>query len=689
MKTLSERFSAIAILVSLVVLPIHEASAENSAEADVALPEIQVMGQTPGSGVQDFVPTVSKISGNELERKKQTTIGETLAREPGVSSSFYGPNASRPIIRGLDGEKIKLLENGVGIDDASGTSPDHAVSTDPLTIDSVEIVRGPSALLYGSGAIGGVINLRDTRIADHVLNSSDLKLSGRLSSVDHGRSLGAILRYPFGKSWILEMDGSLRGAEDYSIPGFARSSYLRANDAPGDDPGDREKVTNSASRFGELGLGISHVDENGHYGLAISGIKNDYGTVAEKTVTIDLQRFRLDFDSEFKTKPESQSWVKAVGVKGAASVYRHQEIDEGEIGTTFRNKGGELRVDVKHAKTGAMEGLFGAQAQYFNFSALGDEAFIPTTHNLSTALFGFEEWKIGKLKPSLGLRADRASVASVDPDVTKFGPAQTKDFFVPSISAGALYSLDPETSAGLNLTYTERAPNYEELFANGPHLATDQWEIGDPSMPIERSFGVEASLRRKNHESEGRLSVYAQSFSSFIALSPTGGSHPSPDDPSEQVPDFRYNSVSALLFGSELEYRHELPIRLADGRFELGGTFDFVRGLDRSHHDWLPRMSPFRESLTLDYRNRGWLGEIELQRSEKQNLLAANELPTDAFTFINLGVEAPIATSFGQYRLMARVNNVFDHEGRVATSVLKDIAPLPGRNFIIGLQAAL
>jgi iron complex outermembrane receptor protein len=656
------------------------------AQADeMALPEIQVLGQSPNTGAYDFVPTVSKISGNELERKKQSTVGETLAREPGVSSSFYGPNASRPIIRGLDGEKIKILENGVGVIDASGTSPDHAVSTDPLIIDSIEIVRGPSALLYGSGAIGGVVNLRNTRIANRPLDASDLKLAGKLSSVDRGRSLGAVLRQPFGKSWILEIDGSIRGSEDYEIPGFARSSYLRANDGPGADAGDFNKVTNSASRFGQLGLGITHVDENGHYGLALSGIKNDYGTVAEKTVLIDMERFRLDFDSEFK----SDGFIKAVDVKGAASVYRHQEIDSGEVGTTFRNKGGDLRVDLKHAKTGAMEGMFGAQAQYFHFSALGDEAFLPTTHNLSTAVFAFEEWKAGDFKPSLGIRADRASVESVDPDLTKFSAAQTKTFFTPSIAAGLLYSLDTDTTAGLNLTYTERAPNYQELFANGPHLATNAWEIGDTAMPIERSLGAELSLRRKNKENEGRFSLYAQSFSSFIALSKTGGTHPSPDDPAETVDDYRYNSVAALLFGAEVEYKRELPFRLAEGKFELEAQFDFVRGLDRSNHDWLPRMSPFRESLALNYRNKGWLGQIEAQRSEKQNLLAANELPTDAFTLINLGVEAPVSTDFGSFRLIGRVNNLFNQEARVATSFLKDQAPLPGRNFILGLQASL
>jgi len=653
---------------------------EGDAQDAVVTPEITVLGQ-PSSrkkSVNDYVPTVSELSGLRLEKKKQSTLGETLSREAGMSSSFFGPNASRPVIRGLDGERVRILQNGLGVLDASGTSPDHAVSTDPLLTERIEVVRGSAALLYGSSAIGGVVNVVDGRIPERLENKPNVVLDSRGSSSDAGRSGGVVAKGSIG-SFTVRADGSLRGSNDYQVPGFARSKRLRENQPlPEGESEAQGKVVNSANKTFDTSLGSSYVGDSGRFGAAFSIFGTRYGTVAEPDVTIDMNRYRLDAGGELKGK----GFIQSARFKGAGSFYEHKEIEGQEVATTFRNRGDENRVDLKHAPIGGMEGIFGVQQQYSLFSANGEEAFLPTTANTSYAFFVYEEYPIGKFTPMLGARMDRSGVASELSD--RFGPSQSFGFWTPSASIGLLYQIDDAFTLGLNGAFTERAPNYQELFASGAHVATGIFETGDRSLQPEIGRSLELSLRHKTRSGEGRASTYVQDFNRFIALIPTGEI-----DADSALPIYGYRPVQATLFGAEIEYRQRLPFTLGKGGFELGLTLDFVRGLNRTNSTNLPRITPARETVAAGYKSSAFSVELEMQRSEAQNFVAPNELPTDAYTVFNLGAEIPITSNFGRFSLLGRLNNLFNVEARNHISFLKDIAPLPGFNAVVGLRAQI
>jgi iron complex outermembrane receptor protein len=667
------------IKASVFLIAGSPAFSQSNSPQTYQVEEISVLGQSGRKSVFDSLPTVSRLSGQELDRKRKSTLGETLSREAGVSATFFGPNSSRPVIRGLDGDRVKMLENGVGLLDASSASPDHAVAIDPLLVDSIEILRGPSALLYGSSAVGGVVNLRTNRIAETPLSEGRFDLNTTYSSVDQGRNLGTVVRHQLG-DFVLHLDGSIRAVENYSIPGFARTAAEQtANPLV---PGEEEElgaVGNSANHTSQAAIGVSRPFENGFLGVAASGYLSQYGTVAEKTVEIEMDRARVDLAGEWR----GLLGLDSVRIKSAYSKYEHRELDQGDVGTIFRNRGVESRIDAKKGPF-----VFGAQQNYFRLNALGDEAFLPTTANSSIAGFGLIEEVYGSWKPSLGLRLDSSSVESESS--ANFGPGLSKTFLVPSASLGVQIELNdrsasqPAWTLGLNSTYTERAPNYQELFANGAHMATGIFERGNSAFRSEKNVGFEGSIRVKDSFQEARLSLFVQDFRNYIALSPTGTT-----DVQSGLEIYDFNQVLARLFGAELEYEYRFQNPWLSGNWAMDFKADWLRGLDLTNHGNLPRMVPVRGTLGLGYRHSKFSANVEYQRTEGQSLTAQNERATLGYDFVNLSGEVPITTSFGLFKGVFRVNNLFDAEGRNHISFVKEIAPLPGRNMIVGVQAAI
>lgn len=626
---------------------------------DYVLPEISVLG-TSDSGrksITDFVPTVSELSGNRLNQKRQATIGETLSQEAGVNSSYFGPNASRPVIRGLDGERVRILQNGIGSMDASGASPDHAVSADPFSIDRVEIVRGSAALLYGSSAIGGVVNMVDGRIPEKI-KPNEAKVSGRFSSVDSGGT---------GLLSVNQNRGKLQAHADV----LYRKSGDTSTPVAGQNP-----IANSANQAFDGGLGGSYVFDSGFAGASYSSFFNKYGTVAAPDVTIDLQRRRIDVATE----------VSGIRFRSGFTHYQHQELEGTAIGTTFLSRAAEGRLEAKHRlesgteSEGALEGILGAQGQYTDFQASGEEAFLPGTKNTNLAVFAYEELKWGNPRtpwawtPTLGARIERAQVSS---------DAATRIFIPKSFSLGLLYRISTQFTLGIHSTSTERAPNYQELFADGNHVATGIEENGDLNLAMEKAKALELSLRRKTQNAEGRFSVYAQNFSTFVALVPTGMQNGDGMD----IYDFR--SIHARIYGAELEYRQELANSVFGGKLEVEGKMDFVRGVNLSQSVNLPRISPIREMLALEHRANSLRSRLELQYTHLQTLSAPGETHTPGYFMMNLGFDRPFNTSFGVLQATLRLNNVLDTEARNHVSFLKDRAPLPGRNLILSLTARI
>lgn len=657
-------------------LALFSLSAFAEEPTEITIPEINVLGESGGSSL-DRLLTVDELSGARLDRRRRTTLGETLSGETGVSSTQFGPNASRPVIRGLGGERIRILQNGTGVLDASAASEDHAVAFDPLTIERTEIVRGPISLLYGNSAVGGVVNIVTNRIPEQLPESPTGRASTEYSTVDKGRNIGFSGEAKIGGRWALHLDGLARRSEDYKVPGFQRTAAERQNNPLGTDETEGDgKVINSANKGWSGGLGASYIGSDYFAGASLSNYSSRYGTVAEQSVGIDLDQRRLDLAAGKKNVGVFES----LRFRGTVTNYRHREMEGGEVGTTFRNRGGEARVEGRHRKSGVFSGTAGLQATNFQFEAVGDEAFLPTTHNGSYAAFFFEEADLGRWKPSIGLRGDLSRVASEDS--ANFGAGEAKNFTNGNISLGVVYELNKEFSLALNTGLTARAPNYQELFADGQHVATRQFERGDRNLRSERGRSAELSLRHQTSEAKGYAGVFVQDFSNFIALSPTGNADPQPG-----IPEYAYRSVRARLYGAELSYRHDLPSLIPGGRLEAEVKLDSVRGRDTGANANLPRITPIRESLTLTYKAPFVQVDAQVQNVEKQTKTAPNETATAGYTLTNLSVEAPVRFDAATLSVFARLQNAFNVEARNHVSVLKDIAPLPGRNFNVGVQA--
>jgi iron complex outermembrane receptor protein len=381
---------------------------------------VPITGNPLGAGSDELVVPVYVLSGRELSIKRESTIGETLSGTPGVSSSYFGPNASRPIIRGMDGDRIRIMQNGVGALDASSVSPDHAVAIDPLIAEQIEVIRGPATVLYGAGSVGGVVNVIDHRIPKEPLNGVMGRGETRFGGADNERSGAAVIDMGNGM-FAIHADVYTRKTDDLSIPSSAQNTLIGAGKA---DHVNNGKLANSAAQSDGGAFGASLTFDKGHIGASYSEFNNLYGTVAEPTVKADMRSKRWDFSSEAH---HLDSFIERIKFRAAFTDYKHQEINDGTVGTTFLNKGVESTLEVGHTKIGNLSGVVGLQTQNTRFSALGDEAFVPSTHTSSQGVYLYEELPIDRLKLSAGGRIDETTVKSAGGGAgNKFGDATSK-----------------------------------------------------------------------------------------------------------------------------------------------------------------------------------------------------------------------------------------------------------------------
>jgi len=509
------------------------------------LPE-QVITGNPLGNTQLASPT-TVLEGDDLTLHQQGSLGETLNKQPGVSSSYFGPGASRPIIRGLDGDRIRILRNGVGALDASSLSYDHAVPLDPVNVERIEIVRGPAALLYGGNAIGGVVNTFDNRIPtaaiDGIHGAGELRYGG----ADTTRSSAGKLEAGDG-TFALHLDANAREFNDLKIPGYARSRH-----APESEDADEKKgrLGNSNGRQDGGAVGGSYTWEDGYAGLSYSTYDANYGSPAEQDVRIRMKQDHYAFASEIRNLQGPFSSLK---IDAGYTDYEHREIEGGEVGTTFKNKGYEARVEARHVPIGPVEGVIGAQVNRNEFSALGEEAFVPQTDTNSGALFVLEELQATeRLKLSLGGRLERTVV---DPDAKgneRFAAAdRSKSFTAGSLSSGAVFTLTPIWSLAATLGYTERAPTFYELYANGAHVATGTYEVGNANLSKEKAVSSDLALRFDNGTHKGSVGVFYSHFSNYIGLLGTGRTLNDEGEPdADGIPEYTYSGVRARFTGFE------------------------------------------------------------------------------------------------------------------------------------------
>ena len=674
-----------ALAAALAAAP---APAERAAHPHAQAPELDriVVTASPLSpGSDDLVQPVEVLSGAELDRRKAATLGETVARAPGVQSSFFGAGVGRPIIRGLAGARVQVLEGGVSALDASTVSADHAVGIEPFLAEQVEILKGPATLLYGSGAVGGAVNVVDGRVPE-ALPLLPLTGRGELrgNSVNDGST--AMLRLDGGLgSLAWHVDAFRRDADDYAIPGHAEREEADAHEhGEHGEHADEGRLENSAVRSEGGALGLSWIGADGFFGMAVSryaslygipGVAHGHGDEDEDEggheedaapVRIDLEQTRVDARGAWLAPLPG---VDALRFRMAHNDYGHLELEGDEVGTRFDNDGHEGRVELVHLPLAGWTGALGLQFSSRDFRALGEEAFVPPSRSDDAGLFLVEQRSMGDWTIELGVRHDRASV---DPD----GAARAR-FSATSASAGLRYEVNELLHVNAAFDRAERAPGAEELFSNGPHLATGGFELGDPGLGTETANQLELGAHLHVGVLEAELAVFDNRYDAFIHLVGTGAVE-------DGLPVRQWTQGDARFRGLEAE----ATLALADdasGQWALRLFGDRVRAtLDAGGN--LPRIAPARFGGELAWERDAWSASVGALRHSRQDHVAPGETPTDGYTL----VDAHLAWHFDMgglgWELFLDGSNLTDREARVHTSFLKDVAPLPGRAIAFGVR---
>lgn len=682
----------------------------------VQLSDLIVTGSPYARQQTDIAQPTSVLAGRDLLHHQSNSLGELLAGQPGISSTYFGPGASRPIIRGLGGDRVRMLENGIGTVDASVISPDHAVSLDPVLIERVEVVRGPATLLYGGNAVGGVVNVIDHRI--HTTRPGapfNGRIEARASSGNDEQSGGAVFEGGSG-AFAWHLDGYRRAAGNVGIPGFAESADRRADGAAeafehGEEPPHavRGYIPNTSLTADGGAFGFSLIGEPGFIGFSSSGHNTLYGVPAgaheheehashgkendtepahSGAVRIALHQRRFDVQAAL-TRP--LGIFNTTNVKLGAARYRHTEFEGDEIGTVFRNRGYDGRVELLHDPIGAFTGAIGWQSSRSDFSVVGEEAFLPPTLTQTNALFIFEEADFKPVAWQLGARVERQTI-----DVTTHSSSHHVETLF-SASTGLVWTLTDTWTLGSSLSRAERAPNAQELFADGPHVGTHTYEVGNPALNPEESLALDLTLRKRLGWMTGSLTVFANRFDGYIHERPTGlvavhhdqhfHFHPSDHEEAEGgLPVYQYMQRAAQFHGAELETIFHLH-HSADQQLDVQLAADFVRARNRSDRTDLPRITPDRVKTGLKWSNGHLAFGGEVQFVFRQTRVAEYETRSGSYALLAADIGYRFTFDRTVFDLFLRGTNLGNDEARVHTSFLKDVAPLPGRSITVGLRA--
>ncbi|MDA0824558.1 MAG: TonB-dependent receptor [Proteobacteria bacterium] len=664
-----------------------------------AIEEIVVTAD-PLSGVDGhFAAPVTVLDQAALRRESTRSIGETVSNQLGVNSSDFGASVGRPIIRGLGGGRVRVLEDGIGTMDLSTISADHGVAVESIFAEQVEILRGPATLLYGSGASGGLVNVVNGRILSSVPEGIEAGAYGHYDTASDAW-LGAIkLNAGIGDMFAVHFDGLKRDTENIDIPGFAE-----VMPDPGERPG---TLPNSDSESHNYSGGGSFVGTRGFIGFNVARLENEYGVPGahheegeeggeeeaeeEGGTRIDLRQTRYDVKGAYDF---SGGWFQQFKGRFAVNDYQHDEIEgSGVIGTQFENQEYEGRAELIHRPIGRWDGVIGLQFRDQDFSAVGEEAFVPPSELDSIAVFIFEKADFDKIHLDLGIRGefqDAESDASIDDAAHN----------LLSLSAGATYEYTAGFELGISGTRSQRAPTIEELFSGGPHLASTTFEIGNVNLGEETSHNVDIFWRKVDGRYRFDFTLFYNDIADFIFLQSNDRNGDGVADRVEE--DFletgeiideeealllvNQTQTDAEFFGFELETR----VTLFDdsrGSVELRVWTDYVEG-DLKIGGSVPRLPPLRYGGGLEWERGPVYAGVSAVRTTDQDDLGALETETDGYTMVN--VHAGYTVPLGNDRSLtffARGTNLADEEARRHTSLVKDLAPLPGISGLIGIRA--
>ncbi len=629
----------------------------------------------------------SVLTGAALARQLRPTIGETLTHLPGVSSTSFGPNSSRPVLRGFQGERVRILKDGIGSIDVSNTSVDHAVVVNPLTSDRIEVLRGPAALLFGSSAIGGVVNVFDSRIPRRIPEHSvHIDAIGTYGSASEERSGFGQIDVPLGSNFVVHFDGSYAKTNDLDTGNFILSAPLRAVAAASADSDIadlatlRGKLPNSAAKTWEVAGGAALILDGGTLGASFSHYDSLYGvpvrysldpTVEAEQVRLQLKQDRADLRAEINI---GGGFLDTIRFRTAFADYRHSEIEEdGAIATTFLNKSVESRLEFAQAKRGNWRGAFGAQLAIRDFNVIGAEAFVPENSTEQFGIFTLQELDVGSFKAEAGVRFERTKLSAVENAIIG-NPDYRRSFSAISGSVGASYALTTGIRVGITGSHSERAPAAEELFANGPHAGTQAFEIGNPDFVKEVSNGIEASLRASRPGFTASIAAYYNWFSNYIYEAATGAI-------ADDLPVFQYVQGDARYYGIEAEFSATVAT-FGNIGIKIDGVGDYTRATIRGVGS-APRIPPLRLLGGIEGKSDSFDVRAEVEWTAKQDRVAAFETATPGFTLVNASATLRPFGADSKASLTLSANNIFNVEARRHASFLKDYAPLSGRDFRI------
>ena len=683
------------LLVTVAVAAVPAWAEDAAAGTDIHTPDsadIIVTASLPRDRT-DILSGTTVIQGAELTRQIRTTIGETLSRQAGVSSTAFGPNASRPVLRGFQGERIRVLTDGIGSFDVSNTSVDHAVVVNPQLAERIEVLRGPASLLYGSSAIGGVVNVIDTRIPRAVPDeAAHVDVLATYGSAANERSTGAVLDVPLTSKIVAHVDGSYVKTDDLDIGGYLLSRTAREQALASGNPGGvalanvRGTLPNSASETYDYAGGLAVIDDNGDGGFAVSHYDSTYGVPARYDLTtgdgelVHLHVKQTRIDGRFHLDLGDGFFEKVSGRYGYAD-YKHQELsDTNQVNTTFLNQSMEGRLELTQAKHGVWQGASGVQFLIRDFNIIGDEAFVPKNTTNQFGAFTLQTFDFGTFKAEASGRVEHSSVKTILAEFRGNPNSFDRSFDTYSGSVGGSVALAPGIRLGVNLSHTERAPSAEELLANGPHGGTQAFEVGDRTFAKEIANGGEATLKAHGDSYSLEASVYYTKFRHYIYEDQTGAI-----DAESGLPVFQNRAGNARYYGAEVQGTLTLA-HFGDYTLGVDALADYVNAQLLNGLGPVPRIPPFRVLGGVTVTQDRGTARIEAEYSAKQDRVANFETPSDSYTLVNASISYKPFLSQPKVDVVLSANNLFDVDARRHASFLQDFAPLPGRDIRLSVR---
>ena len=694
------------------------------------LDELVVRASPLPQTAETLTRPVEVLAGSRLDEVRSSTLGETVNRLPGVQSSYFGPGVGRPIIRGLEGARVQVLSDGLAAGDVSTVSVDHAVSIEPFLADQVEVLKGPSTLLYGSGAIGGAVNVVEGRVPEQAA-ATPLEGRAELRAGSGNDERTGMLRLDGSAAsgrLVFHLDALHRETGDYDIPGAAERPGLHEghDDEHGHEDGQdheeavRGTLPGSAVRTDSAAFGLSWIGGRGFLGAASSLYNSRYGVPGhahghdeghghdgdghehghedgdhDEAVHIVMDQRR----HEVRGGLDGLGAFDTLRVKLAHTTYTHTEYEGRAVGTVFDNESAELRAELVHRDWAGWDGAFGLQGSRRDFRAAGDEAFVPDSRSRDIGLFWIGRRSFDALDLEVGARHDRNRV-DVDA-ATAIGPS--RDFAATSLSAAARWHFGEDLHLSFGLDRAQRSPTAEELYSDGLHVATRSHEFGDPSLRRETANRLEAGLHWHRGPLTLGASLYAVDYRDFIYLADTGI-----EDGGATAR--LWTQADARFTGGELDLRWTL-LDNGSGRWTLRGFGDAVRARltgdgvrevafavphgDHAHHytaglprsGYLPRIAPWRAGVELRWEGGAWRAGVGAIRHARQDRVAAHESESPGYTLVTANLAWHRDTAGGSaIEVFVDGTNLLDEQARPHTSFLKDLAPLPGRSVAAGVR---